>query len=105
MKFDIPSATSMADLAEQKKRDFETAVMKGPVYRDILQRIESAAIEGRTAITVIVQDLEHRQAINVVSKYLREAGYEVSKVYKTFPFNLISEIKISWGPSKNPERR
>ncbi|MFD1203557.1 hypothetical protein ACFQ38_00200 [Sporosarcina contaminans] len=105
LKFDIPSAASMADLAKQKEQEFETAVMEGPVFRDIMQRIENAALEGKTAISVTVQDFEHRQALNVISKYLTAAGYVHKHEDKSSPFNLIPEVSISWGPGATPERR
>ena len=105
LKVDIPSATSMAELAEQKKQVFETNVLNGVVFGELKQRIETAALEGRTSINIMLLDHEHRQSMKVISKYLIAAGYEYKPVENHFPFNLIPEIRISWDTDRKLERR
>lgn len=105
LKVNIPSATSMADLAEQKKQKFEEAVMGGPVFRELLQRIETAALGGRTEITIALKDHEHSQDMKVIKKYLEAAGYRYETVKSGFPLNLIPAVTISWDAESQLEGR
>lgn len=94
MKTEIPTADYMKKLATKNKYEFELSVMEGPVFKDVMQKIENAALKGKSQISVNVS--ENRKELEVIRKYLEEAGYACRfKGPPTFP-NLSLNFEIDW---------
>ena len=96
-KVEIPSATSMAELAAEKQLVFERSVMEGPGFRKLIQKIEDAALNGRSSISVEVENFEHRRFLNIMVKNLNLAGYSCKFEGPNFPFKLFTHLTVSWG--------
>lgn len=98
---EIPTAEFLKQLAKEGQISYENDVLKGPLFKGMLGRIEDSALEGYTSWKQSIHHDDDIRALQVIQKELQSKGFycEFETVEKQGLLGPYKEKKfhVKWG--------
>ncbi len=97
----ITNLEEMQELSVMARIEYERGVLEGPLFKDILAKMEVAALDGRGGFTKGIMNDEDIRDYHIIKKAFQDAGYEckVEIEYGRSLFNLPychRQFIVSW---------
>lgn len=97
----IMKASDIKELTGLGKLEFETNVLEGPMFKNIVTSIEGAAINGHSSWSTFNVPQEDIRGLEIIRTALLAAGYEceIDMKHEMRFFGMefaIRQFKVSW---------
>ena len=97
----IMKASDTKELTDLGQLEFETNVLEGPMFKQVVTSIEEAAINGHSLWSIDNVPFEDIRGLKIIQTALQEAGYEceinMNNKLNFFGMTLtFRQFKVSW---------